>query len=416
MSPHRLPEILVGRSPVLDRHQALVGYELLFWQNQDGSEDFAHPRRADAEAICKAFAELGLASALGGQRPFIGFDAASVCSEAVELLPRQTVLQVEAAALDAGPVLDRCRELHAAGYEICITGVVAVTDDLARALPVASYLKVDAGALADPVLEELAGRLCRGQPKTIAGGVDSMGRMARCAELGFSHFEGYYFAKPGSAGGRRLDAPTRDLLEVISLLNRDEDISKIEAAMKHQPALAVNLLRLTNSVGVGLPVHVTSMRHAITVVGRRQLLRWLQLLLFSRGGGEGIGDNPLMQLAALRGYFMELLATRSHPGRRELRELAFITGLMSLLPAALGLPMEEILGQIAVAAEARQALILREGELGPLLELSERYDANDPAGTGAILSRLDGLSPTLLGECLSDAIAWVQKLDTPAGT
>src|SRR5690606_10523330 len=130
----------------------------------------------------------------------------------------------------------------------------------------------------------------------------------------------------------------------------DADLAAVEAAFKGEPALLANLLRLTNSVGVGgaLSSRITSVRNALSVLGQRQLLRWLQLLLFSRPGTP-IGRNPLMLLAALRGRLMELVAEKLHPTRRDLQDLAFITGLMSLIPAALGLPMTEVLAHIAVA-------------------------------------------------------------------
>ena len=108
---------------------------------------------------------------------------------------------------------------------------------------------------------------------------------------------------------------------------------------------------------------------------------------------------------------MELIAEAIHPTRRDLRDLAFITGLMSLMPAALGLSMTDILGRIAVAPDARRALSRREGELGLLLELIERYDDNDVAGTTALLDRVDvPLALNDLGGLLAKAIAWVQQL------
>ena len=148
------------------------------------------------------------------------------------------------------------------------------------------------------------------------------------------------------------------------------------------------------------------------MVGLRQLLRWLQLLLFYRPGTPA-NRNPLLQLAALRGRLMELVAEVIHPSRKDLQDLAFITGLMSLMPAALGLPMTDILGQIAVAPDARRALSRREGELGLLLELIERYDDNDVAGTADLLNRSGGrLTLDDLGGLLAKAIAWVQQLST----
>ena len=203
-------------------------------------------------------------------------------------------------------------------------------------------------------------------------------------------------------------------MRLINLLQQDAELPAIEAVFKIEPALTVNLLRLTNSVGVGLSVRISSIRHAVTVLGRRQLLRWLQLLLFSRQGAP-IGHNPLMQLAALRGFFMERLVDHCCASNREARDLAFLTGLMSLLPAALQVSMTDILSQIAVAPEVRLALSHREGEIGRLLEITDRYDDNDPVGTARALAQLCGrLDMQDLAQCLIEAISRIQQLETEA--
>ncbi|MDP2826962.1 MAG: hypothetical protein Q8O52_30300 [Sulfuritalea sp.] len=157
------------------------------------------------------------------------------------------------------------------------------------------------------------------------------------------------------------------------------------------------------------------MHHAITVLGRRQLQRWLQLLLFSRGTNVDLAHNPLLQLAALRGRFMELLAEKLLPGQRDLRDPAFIVGLMSVVPTALGMTMTDVLAQIAAGNDVRAALTHRQGPLGQLFALTERYDDNDIAGTRALLAAY-GAAGTLglLGEILANALAWVQQLGMDA--
>jgi EAL and modified HD-GYP domain-containing signal transduction protein len=59
---------------------------------------------------------------------------------------------------------------------------------------------------------------------------------------------------------------------------------------------------------------VTSLRHALVLLGRKQLRVWLQLLLYTADRGNANFGNPLLQLAAVRGKLMEILAARQ-PGR-----------------------------------------------------------------------------------------------------
>lgn len=406
--------LFLGRQPILDRHQAIVGYELLFRESNLNQANIPNECQATADVVCKAYSDLGMASALGSQKGFVIVGSDMLLSDAIELLPQKSaVIEIRAPDVVSQSAVARCRELKKGGYEIALSGNVALIQDSAMALAgVASYIKIDTGT---PGLgQKLMAPMRASGARLIATRVEARETHQRCTDLGFDLFQGYYFAHPDIIEGRRLDPSVTNLLKLIELLNSDAQTNQLEAVFKHEPALTINLLRLVNSVGSGLVTKVNSVQHAITALGRRQLMRWLQLLVFAQRGGEGdISRNPLMQLAALRGYFMELLAARCFPSRREMRDPAFLTGLMSLMPAALGIPMTVILTQITVAPELRRALSRKEGDLGALLELTERYDDSDLGGTAAALARVGGAIPiSELAQCLTEAIAWVQQLAT----
>lgn len=409
-----LREIFLGRQPILDAQQATIGYELLFRSGRANRADIDSPRAATADVVCKAFAELGLSGALAAQRAFINVDEDFLRDDALELLPaQQVVLEVDSAQSFTPAGLQRCRELAGRGYAFCMVWSDEIGEGFNAVADLLGYAKIDSSPALPAIYKALSQRLRGNQACFIAARVETAEEMQRCARLGFDLFQGYYFARPVVIEGRKLDPTTQGLIRAINLLGQDAQIADIEDTFKHEPALLANLLRLTNSVGVGggLSARITSIRNAVAIVGRRQLLRWLQLLLFSRPGTPA-SRNPLLQLAALRGRLLELLAERIYPSRRELQDLAFITGLMSLMPAALGLSMTDILAQIAVAGEARLALSRHQGELGQLLELVERYDANDQKETAALLGQLDSrLGPGDLGGLLAQGIAWVQTLD-----
>lgn len=410
------PEVFLGRQPILDRQQALLGYELLFRSSTENRADVSSPREATADVVCKAFAELGLADALGDHLGFVNVDRDLLFDDVIHLLPaRNVILEIPAVLLADMDVQERCLALKEMGYRFCVTHVEKAMDTIVGSVVgIASYIKVDTDVISPAALSAAASLLKSVGGKLMACRVESQETLELCESLGFDYFQGYYFAKPVVIEGRKLESSAAGLLRLISLLNSNADLPELEAAFKVEPGLTVNLLRLVNSVGAGTPIKVTSIRHAITIMGHRQLLRWLQLLMFSSGHQQaGITNNPLMQHAALRGYFMEQLTDTCYNGRKDLREQAFLTGLMSLVPVALGLPIAEILSKIAVAPEVRSALLKQEGDLGFLLSLAQRYDDNDMHGTATLLARLGGaVTFAALGECLTRTIAWVQQLVT----
>jgi EAL and modified HD-GYP domain-containing signal transduction protein len=407
----------LGRQPILDARETLIGYELLFRDSTDNRAHIVDPVLATADVVCKAFAELGLAKAIDGYKAFVIVDEDFLGSEGIEMLaPDQVVFEVDA-RLAANPgVIDRCQSLGEAGYSFCLINPVGYDDAIAPFLKLAAFLKLNVRALPDDSLRALLNLPAEFRPIPIASHVETKADRERAEGLGFHFYQGYYFAEPTLVEGKKLEPGTQGLIRIINLLQHDAEVGEIERAFKSEAALTLNLLRLTNSVGMGLRVRISSVRHAVTMIGRRHILRWLQLLLYSRDGGmASFAHNPLMQLAALKGNFMERLARRCFPQQNALPDLAFLAGLMSLMPAALGLPMTEILEQLAIVPQLRQALLTREGDLGLLLELTDCYDNDDPAGADRVLLALDcRIDRDVLNQCLTESIAWVQTLGVEA--
>src|ERR1035438_7242006 len=118
----------------------------------------------------------------------------------------------------------------------------------------------------------------------------------------------------------------------MRLLNDDAELEEIEQTFRSRPGLTYKLLLLVNSVAMGLREKTLSVRHAMAILGRQQIKRWVQLALFAADDNSGMA-HPLVELAAVRACFMEQLACR-HPQLKSIHgsaEQAFMVGILSLL-------------------------------------------------------------------------------------
>ena len=194
------------------------------------------------------------------------------------------------------------------------------------------------------------------------------------------------------------------------MLLDDTDTSKLEGVFKQEPGLTVNLIRLTNSVSGGVRGRIQSVRDAITILGRRQLTRWMQILLFTNPSSKGKLAGPLLQLAATRGRFLELLAGEIAPGDKALEDAAFMTGIMSLMPALLGMEMTAILVQLNVSGAAADALEHRAGRLGIMLRLAEALEQDQVELGAESLALLPGLTLHQVTACETRALAWANSI------
>lgn len=410
MTTTTLNETYLSRQPVLDLQQELVGYELQL--QSAGSTAEAGDRWENAAVlVCGAYAELGVRSALGRHRAFLRIDQEFLHNDAIEALPAEgVVLQL---LIDRAPdehMLERCRTLRERQYSLALADYAGLNEQSAPLLNMVDYVKIDTRGKDARQLIELAGPLARLPLKLLAQGVETREDFARCRDTGFQLFQGYHFARPEVVSGRRLTASQTTIIQLINLAARDADTMAIEESIKRDPALAVNLLSIVNSVAYNFTRRISSLRQAITVLGRRQLQRWLQLLLMTPAGkAPDAHRTPLLQVAALRGRMLELLVGHLRPHDTTLAGQAFITGIMSMMPTALGLPMNEIFEQIALEQEIVAALQSYQGTLGKMLMLIECYDVEDAEGCDAILAGFlgTGLDRNMLNHCLTESLRWI---------
>ncbi len=419
MSDPALDDTYLSRHPVLDLQHELFGYELRL-QTSGDAVSVRKDKEDAALLICSAYAELGIRRALGRKRAFLRIDQGFLHDDAIEALPADcVVLQIAPDRVPDATTLERCRALRDRRYSLALADYTGLDERSAPLLTMVDMIGIDIRDRSTQQLLALAGPLKHLPLKLLAHRVETQEAFTRSRDAGFQLFQGHYFAHPEVVSGRRLSASQTTLIELINLANRDADTVKLEEGIKHDAALTVNLLSIVNSVGFGMTRRISSLRHAITILGRRQLQRWLQLLLMTPAGKAPDPSRiPLLQVAALRGRMLELLVGHLRPRDATLAGQAFITGIMSMMPAALGLPMDEIFEQIALEHEIIAALQSYQGILGKMLALIECYDAEDIHGCDEILAGFlgTGLDRHMLNNCLTDSLRWINgnnEIDQP---
>lgn len=356
------PFPLVGLQAVANAHNEWVAVTLQLPQGIDDAPALTRLFAANAGDLFAALAPLPCIIPVADPR---------VLSVAVlSALPaRHTILCVPLALAGERQVQQRCLELSDDGYRIMLDGS-AGPDALKMG---AQALNIDSrGAL--PSMHQL---LSLPGPH-LACHVDSAQRLLACRDAGFSWFAGDYALDAARSSAKPDDGTSRKrLLTLLALLARDADSDELEVLLKQDPALSYHLLKLANSAAFALSTPITNFGQAINMLGRRQLQRWLQLLLYARHQNDG-SHNALLPLAAVRGAHMESLC-KLQGGDRDRQDLAFMAGVFSLLDVLLGMPMDEILDALNLDPEVALALKERGGQLGALLVLAESGQTSPPA-------------------------------------
>lgn len=404
---HNLPqaqEVFLGLQLILDKRQRLVAYELLFRSGELNAARILDNTQATAQVINYAFSHLEIGEALAGYECFINVGKSLVMSDAIEILSQQrvTLELLETVIVDL-PLIERCRELKKIGFNLALDDYVN-DSDFDPFLEIVDIVKVDITQQDWPATLEIVDKLRNYPVKLLAEKVESHEQYIQCAEAGFDLFQGYYFARPHLVIGRRTPPYQAVMLKLLGLILTDAPDHEIEQALKHDAGLSLKLLRLVNSVSMGLKTKISSFSQAIKIIGRRQMQRWLQLLLYTPLQDEG-SYSPLLQLVARRGKLMELLAMQHKASDRDFHDRAFMTGILSLLDALLDRPLIEVIDLVNPADQLVEALLHKTGSLGELLSLAEMTERGQFDHAGEILENLGLALKDLMGAQV-EALRW----------
>ncbi len=405
-------EYFVGRQSILDRNQELAGFELLFRSSQKNSSHFLNNVTATCEVINHVFNEQGFHRLLGKHRGFINVDDQMLMDDTLELLPKEKVVIELLETIEVNTtVVERCKYLKSMGYMLALDDVDQNTGHLEPLRDCIDIIKIDLKltGMGDD-LEKTLTRLSGWSAKLLAEKVDTREVAKRCIDIGFHLFQGFYFAKPIIITGKRLSHSELALMRLLKLVMSEAETDQIAEIFKQNPDLTYNLLRLSNSAAMGLRFKITSASNAITMLGRRQLRRWLQLLIYTKANNSSFPD-PLLQLAATRGKAMELLVQNFDNNSKELEDRAFMVGIMSLMHTLLGIPLAEAISPLNPPEEVRDALLLRVGLLGKLLLLIEHLEQYDMEKAGQLLEELAPLNVEQLNKAHLEALAWSNSFE-----
>lgn len=396
----------VARQPIVDASGKIVAYELLFRSPGEPARDGSF---ATASVVVKTFADYQLTEVLGEHPGFVNIDSAFLMSDLLELLPpRRAVLELLEDTVYTPDIVARCKELKDKGYTLAADDYCGERATLEPAAHLLDIIKVDLMQLGRQDMAAMTQHFPG--KRMLAEKVETAYEFGRCADAGYQLFQGYFFARPVPVGKTRSDPGRLAAIDLLAQVMGGASDAEINQQIKRQPSLGIGLLRLVNSAGAGLSKPISSFKQALYTLGRKQLERWLQMLVYLGDAPGDPGDEPMLQLAAVRGKTMESLALAMEQGG----ERAFLCGLVSLFDVALGMSRLDVVRRLSLDAEIQAALLQGKGTLGALLALAEAMEIGRDDAVVKALARLPTLPRDRLLQASTEAMRWASAVGTPA--
>jgi len=397
----------VARQPILTTDEKVFGYELLF---RDGTQDFF--KHSDADAASRSTLNtsmlLGLDVLCDGHRAFINCTRDVLLKDYITLLPSaQTVVEILETVPADDLVVEACHRLKGAGYTIALDDF-AVDDPREVLTDLADIIKVD---LRDTSAADAALMVKRYGPwrcRMLAEKVETREEFLAAKKAGFLYFQGYFFRRPETLTAHEIPANRLNYLRMLTAVSQPElDVREIENLVKGEASLCYRLLRYLNSAAFGFANEIHSVRHALAILGEREVRRWIRLVA-TLGAGQG-KTSELVLSALVRARFCELLSPRIPHGDSDL----FLMGMLSMMDSILEIPMSQVLDNVPIDQETKSVLLGGASRLRPFYQLMLAQESGEWKAVSDLTTQLH-LSESDVAECYWQAMQWGR--DVSAGT
>lgn len=400
---------LLARQPIFDRDLNISAYELLFRSDANNQASFLDGDSATSQVMLNAFNELDIQEVVQNHPAYINFTRNLILNPPPFDKKRFVIEVLETVEVD-DELIRNLQALKNSGYTIALDDFVYDSrwDPVLR---IADIVKLDVLALDQNALQEHVQKLLPFKVQLLAEKVETHEMFHTCMSLGFTLFQGYFLSRPEHIKGRKVPASKLVVMNLLAQIqNPDAELAEIASVIAKDPVLSVKLIRLVNSAAFSARREITSLQHAVSLLGLRQVKSWATLLSLS-----SMADKPhaLSLHTMTRAKMCQLVAERFASAAES--DAYFTSGLLSNLDAFFDMELPDILTTMPLSRDVLDGLLTGQGRIGLILAA---VIANERADWGQIdWQRLKELN---VGErefekAYLDSIRWAGEMQTAVG-
>ncbi|HEX7555316.1 MAG TPA: HDOD domain-containing protein [Leptolinea sp.] len=393
-------DIFVGRQPIYTPSMELFGYELLYRAKDNTKALQRDGDKAASQMIFNTFIEIGIENIAEDKLAFLKVDRSYLTGKLPLPFPKeQIVLGIPQWVEMDEELIESLKDLRNQGYWLAMDDHpdLDLNERIAKNI---NILKLNIHQTPISQLKERVQSFRRFPYRILADHVQTQEDYESCKEFGFDFYQGYFLAKPKIIHGKRLPARRFSLLKLLTCLyDPDVDMRELEELIRQDVSLSYRLLRMVNSAYYSLDTKVESIRHALVILGLKQIRAWLTILAMSEVNDR---STTLMTTAMIRGKMCELLA-QSKGYKQEDRY--FTVGLLSILDAIMDLSMSEVIESLPLSEDINNALLEHKGPIGNILNCVIAYENGEWADVESM-----EITPGTLRDSYLASIAWASEV------
>lgn len=401
----------VVRKAIKDsKSDLIVGYELMF---QEDDESLYNSSETSAANTIAGFLLENTDKIFKEKQTFLTFTPSLLFRNTAKMFDKEKVIiQIEDNLIIHPLASVMVEKYHKEGYQFAINNF-QFTPKYFSMLEYVDYIKVDVAGKSQgrerTSLENIIQMAHGFQKKVITFNVDTKEDYALSLSLQADYVEGNYISDGMVTKMNKVEYLQGNLYQLIIAVTKEEpDIDEIEKIISRDASLTYSLLKLANSVYFALRRRTASIHQALITVGLNQLKQWVYLLSFENGEEMGEASEELLKISFLRATFASRLAERMRPFPISKTD-AYMMGMFSTLEYMIDAPLEEILEEIPLLPEVKDAMIKKEGKAGQLFELILVYEKADWKQI-KLLSKELGISANILAQTYINCVEEVNGI------
>jgi len=360
-------DILLARQPIYDTNKVVIGYELLFRENDTLPLTNFDGNRATSRVLLSLFTETDLTSVTGGLPAFVNFTAELLNSTPL-FNPKTIIIEVLEDIEITNEVINNLKSLKKKGYTLALDDFI-MDDRYKPVLELVDIIKLELPEMNDEELISTIKALKKYNVKLLAEKIETQAEFKRCKELGCDMFQGYFLSKPEIIKGKKLAAGKLSIISLISEIQAPNvDMKGLTKIITKDPALSFKLLKLINSAAFKRSNTIESIHKAITLLGIDKIKSWVSLLALSK-----LDDKPqsLHFIALVRALMCEKLANFINPDEKE---KFYTVGLLSCLDAFFDQSIDQVVSHIMLDESISKALLSYAGDAGLALQTTLNFE------------------------------------------
>ena len=192
-------EVFVARQPILNEHQEIVAYEILYRLDENNAFPQMDGDQATSD-VMNNMAQLGFNEISYGKPCIINFTETLLMIDIPAYFhPRMVVIEILETVKFIAELINTCQRLKSQGYKIALDDFVLPKNDdpnVYKMLEIVDLVKVDFRAITQENQLAMLRVLKKYNIQLVAEKVETDEEYELCKRDGSKLFQGFYFSKP----------------------------------------------------------------------------------------------------------------------------------------------------------------------------------------------------------------------------